>query len=315
MSVRALSRKQALAAIGGAAMIVPHRLAAQSLSLRVACTASDAAASALYAQEGGFFAKAGLNVELTVFNQTASQVIQAVVSGNIDAGTADMIQIGNAFNRGVPFAFFAGGGQYSTEAPTTMFCIAKSSQLKSARELNGQTVAVNGLGSIQELSLREWLRANGADIAAVKVVEIPPAAIVAALERGTIAGAMVTEPFLSASADRVTQLASPYDACARHFYINAWFANRDWLEKNADMVRRLRRAIYDAARWSNTHHDETLAILTKQLKLETGSMGNMRRAVFDTSLDLGKMQPVLDLAWRYKVLKSPITASQLVASL
>jgi NitT/TauT family transport system substrate-binding protein len=305
-----------MAAFAGiAAAIRPARLRAQTTPIRVAGTASDAAASALYAQEGGFFAKAGLNVEVTVFNQTASQVIQAVVSGNVDTGTADMIQIGNAVNRGVPFAFFAGGGQYSTEAPTTMFCVAKSSALKSARELNGQTVAVNGLGSIQELSLREWLRTNGADLTAVKFIEIPPAAIVAAIERGTIAGAMVPEPFLSSSSDRVTQLASPYDACAKHFYINAWFANREWLEKNAETARRLRRAIYDTARWANTHHDDTLVILTKALKLEPGTMSTMRRAVFDTALEPAKMQPVLDLAWRYKVLRSPLSASQLVASL
>jgi NitT/TauT family transport system substrate-binding protein len=309
-----LSRKNVLALLAAAAGTVrPHRLLAQSVPIRIGATTSDAGAGPLYALDGGFFSKANLKVEMTVFTQTSGQVIDAIAGGSLDVGIADPIQVGNAFNRDVPFGFFAAGAEYSTDAPTTLFCVGKTGQVKSAKDLEGQTVAVNGFGSIQELSLREWIHSNGADLANVKFTEIPPAAIAVALERGTVAGAMISEPFLSAAADRVTRLASAFDACARHFYINAWFGNRDWLAKNAETARRLRRAVYDSGRWANQHHDLTVPILAKYLKLEPGTILHMTRAGFGTSLDLGKIQPVLDLAWRYKVLKKELTATQLVA--
>lgn len=313
-----LSRRRAfglLAAAAAAAAVPPYRVLAQAVTVRIGATTSDAGAGPLYALDGGFYAKDNLKVDVTVFTQTSAQVIAAVAGGALDVGVADPIQVGNAFNRDVPFGYFAGGAEYSADAPTTMFCVAKTGQIKTAKDLEGQTVAVNGFGSIQELSLREWIRKSGADLANIKFIEIPPAAIVAALERGTIAGAMVPEPFLSASGERVTRFASAFDACARHFYINAWFANRDWLAKNGDTARRIRSAVYESARWSNQHHDQTVPILAKYLKLEQETMLRMTRASFDTTLDLAKIQPVLDLAWRYKVLKKELTARQLVVTI
>jgi NitT/TauT family transport system substrate-binding protein len=310
-----LSRKRAIALLVGTATACPTPLLAQTLQVRIGCTTSDAGAGPTYALDGGFFSKAGLSVDMTVFTQTSGQVIEAIASGSLDAGVADPIQVGNAFNRDVPLGFFAGAAEYSSNAPTTMFCVAKADLVKTAKDLEGQTVAVNGFGSIQELSLREWIRSNGADLANVKFVEIPPAAIALALERGTVAGAMISEPFLSAAGDRVTRLASAFDACARHFYINAWFANRDWLAKNADVARRIRRAAYESARWANEHHALTMPILAKYLKLEQGTMLHMTRAQFGTSLDVAKIQPVLDLAWRYRVLKKQLNAPQLIVAL
>jgi len=307
------ARSLVLLATPVSAMLWPATARAQSLPVRIAATTSDGGAEPLYALDGGFFSKEGLDVSMTVFTQTSAQSVAAIIGGAVDVGVVDLIQVGNAYNSGFPFAFFAGGFEYSSEAPTTIFCVAKTGRIRSAKDLEGQTVAVNGFGTIQELSLREWIRKGGVDLASVNFVEMPPSATAVAVERGTVAGAMISEPFLSSVGDGVMRLASAFDACAPHFYVNCWVAGRDWLTKNPETARRVRAAAYETARWANQHHDETAPILAKYLKLDAATMQHMARATFGSALDPAKMQPVLDLAWRYKALKKQLSAADLSA--
>lgn len=308
-----ISRSRALAllaAVPAAGFASPVR--AQSVKIRMAAVPTESYAEPLYLLDGGFFAKAGLDVEINQFT-TGGQITNALAGGALDVGIADSIQVGNGFIRGVPFGFFAGGMEYSTTAPTTQLCVAKNGPIKSAKDLDGQTIGVNGIGSMAEFSTREFIRTSGLDPARVKIVEIPPAASVAAIARGTVAAGAVSEPNLSAAADSdVVPLAKIFDYCAKNFYIDAWFANRDWLAKNPALVRKLTAAIYEGARWINDHHSETGAILAKWAKMEPEKIRRMNRATYDTFLDPKKIQPALDIAWKYHAMEKQITAAELI---
>jgi NitT/TauT family transport system substrate-binding protein len=163
-----------------------------------------------------------------------------------------------------------------------------------------------------EISSREWLRENGADPAKLRFTEIPASLAVAALERGTVAAAIVGEPFFTAAGDRIRLLAKPYDTIAKSFYVSAWFAKREWLAQNAATVRRFVAAVYETARWANTHHDETAPLLAKWLKLDVDRVKATPRAAFATALDPKLMQPVLDIALRYNVIEKPVEAASLI---
>lgn len=299
-----------LAAAAGLIGREPAR--AQNVTLRLAAVATDSYAEPFYVRDGGFFAKYGIDVELTPFG-TGGQITNAVAGGALDAGIADPIQVGSGFLRGVPFGFFAGGMLYSTNAPTTELCVGKNGAIKTAKDLEGKTVAVNGLKSMAEFAGREWLRQNGADPDLVQFVEIPPAAVPAAVQRGTVAAGMLSEPNLSRAGEYdLIPFGKAFDACAKFFYVDCWFSTRDWLAKNADVAHRLAGAIYDGARWANAHHPETLAILAKYAKLDVDTIRNMHRAQYDTVLDPRRLQPPLDIAWKYHAFDAQLTADQLI---
>jgi NitT/TauT family transport system substrate-binding protein len=172
---------------------------------------------------------------------------------------------------------------------------------------------VNGLKTLAEISTRETLRLAGGDPAAVNFVEIGPALAVPALLRGTVAATIVSEPLISAAGSDIRHFAKPYDAVGKVFYINSWFAKQSWLMENGAAARKLTQAIYDAARWTNGHHDESAPILVKYLKLDPDRVKNLTRATFATSLDPKLMQPVLDIALRYGLLEKPVEAASLIA--
>jgi NitT/TauT family transport system substrate-binding protein len=307
-----LSRRRFAAFTAAAAAAAPALVRAQAAKVRVAGVPTDSYAEPYYGLDAGIFSRAGLDVEITTLG-SGGQITNALAGGAIDVGIADPIQTGTGFLRGVGFAYFAGGMVYTTDGPTTQLCVAKDGPIKNVKDLAGKTLAVFGLRSMPEFATREMLASGGVDPEGVKFVEIGPAAMVPAIARGTVAAGVVTEPYLSTAAENgAVPFVKVYDYCAKTFYINSWFAKREWLTRNAETARKLAAAIYETARWANTHHPETLAILAKYAKMEPDRIAKTTRAVYDTSLDPRRVQPPLTLAAKYKLLERPLNADDLV---
>ena len=249
---------------------------------------------------------------------SAGAIGQAVTSGVLDIGMCDPMQVANRFLAGVGLAFFGGSALYTSEAPTTLLVVDKStSTVKQAKDLEGQVlIAVVAIASLSSLAVREvaarWRRRYPSQ---VRIIELPFAAMVAALGRGTIAGALLAEPFLSAGRADVRVLAKAFDAIAKSFYISSFFAKRDWIAANRDVVRRLVRVMYETARWANAHHGDSAPILAKYSKLELERIGAMTRISYATTFDPGLIQPVLDIAFKYKQLEKAVKAKDLIAAL
>jgi NitT/TauT family transport system substrate-binding protein len=304
------TRFVALLAASAAATVRPAR--AQTPVLRIGAVPSDSYAEPYYGLDSGVFARAGLNVEVTSFGSGA-QITTAVAAGALDVGLADPIQVGAGYLRGVGFAYFAGGVEYRTDAASTQLCISRSGPIKTVKDLAGQTIGVFGLRSMPVFSTREWLKANGVDADGVKFVELSPSAMVPAIARGTIAAGVVVEPELSQVGDQgCVAFEKIYDYCAKFFYIASWFAKRDWLAQNAPSARKLVAAIYDTARWANTHRSESLAILAKYAKMEPEKIARMTRASYATALSPREVEPPIALATKYGVFERPLNASDLI---
>jgi len=311
-----ISRRRVVTLLAAAPLGVPAaRVAAQTASvLRIGSAATETYAEPYYAAATGIFTRAGINAEITTF-PSASAIVQAMAGGAIDVAMADMIQVANGVVRGLPFAFFAGAALYTSDAPTTVLCVARTSAVRAAKDLEGGTVSAFGIKSLTDISTREWLRVNGADPERIKLVEIPAGATVAALLRGTVAAGTVGEPFLSSAQNELRVLGKGFDAVAKSFYIAAWFSRRDWLAQNAALARRLSGAIYETARWAGAHLDESATILANVTKLDVAQIRAMTRAAYGTSLEPRLLQPVLDVAARWKAIERPVSADELIARL
>lgn len=289
-----------------------HRAAgAQTAPIRVGAAPTDAHALPFYARELGYFQRAGLNVTITISGRSGAAA-EMVAANALDVCLADAIQVAHPVSAGVPLAFFAGAGLYSSDHPTTLLVVAADSPVHQARDFEGKAIAVIGLASIGSAAVSEWLRRNGADVTRVKLVELQFANMVAALGRGVIAGALLAEPFLSASNGSVRILAKAYDAIAESFAISTFFAARSWLTANRDSARKFTATMYDTARWANAHQNDSAEILAKISKIDLERVRAMTRITYATSLDAMQLQPSLDAALEYGELERHIDASTLI---
>lgn len=308
-----VTRKTALATVAAALACGPGTAGAQSAPIRLGLNRSDAQLAVECASELGMFHDAGIDVDLQTLGNGAL-VMSGVISGALDVGICDDIALGNAVLRGIPIAGFAGGALFTVDEPTLVLVSLKSGTIRTAKDLNGQTVGVVMLQSQSSVATTEWLRTHGADPAQVKIYEMPFAQMVPAMNRGLIAAAFLGEPFLSAAKDDLYKLGTPFEAIAKTFYINTYFANRNWIAGNRDAVRRLTGALYTAARWVNAHRAESGAIEARWTKIDPDRLNAMARNTFATTLDARLYQPVLDIALRYHLLPSRVSAADLVAA-
>jgi ABC-type nitrate/sulfonate/bicarbonate transport system substrate-binding protein len=308
------TRAQAVALAAGALAALPLRGRAQNAPLRIRLGAVpvDSYAEPFYAQHEGVFDRAGFAVEIIPFN-SSGPMAAAAAGGALDIGMTDVSVLANAVDRGLPFVAIAGGGLYASTEPTTVLCVAKTSALATAVQFEGQAIAVSSLASLSSTGVKAWLVRNGADLAKVRLVEMPPPEMAAALVHGAIAGAFIAEPIFTQALSDVRPLANAYDAIAPRLALNNWFTTKAWLAQNPDAVTRFVRCIYDTARWANAHRDMTAAILASVARLDVERIRHMRRAVYATSLDPAMMQPVLDAAYTYKTIAHRMTAGDLMA--
>ena len=244
-------------------LMVPGAARAQTPAvLHVATGGKESDAQVYYAQDLGYFAKAGLNVDIATMANGAA-IAAAVAAGALQIGSSNILAIATAHQKGLPFVFIAPGGQYRDTVPTTQVVTALNSPIRTGKDLNGKTIGSISLRALDQFSVMAWIDQNGGDSSTVKFVEIPTAEMPAALDRGTIDAAQMAEPFLSANRGKVRLLGRSYGAVAKQFLIAGWFARTDWIAQNADVVKRFNDAIAQTAQWANAYPAKAADIIEK----------------------------------------------------
>lgn len=289
------------AAVAGAAAAAPQRSFAQStIKLRVAALPIDIAGAAYYAQDMGFFTKYGIEAELVTLANGAA-VAAAVAGNSLDIGNGNSIAIATAHEHGIPFKMVAPSGAYTKDDPSDGLLVTASSPVSSARDFNGKTIGVNGLKNISEIYSRAWIDKNGGDSGTCQFVEMGYAEMGPAVASGRVVSAAFEEPQLTAGlASGLREIASPGAAIAPVWIEGGYFCNASFAQANPDAVRRVANAIRDANDWANKHHAQSLAILSKYSKTTTTPK---HRCFYPPRLDAAQLQPLIDAAAHYGVLK------------
>ena len=296
----------------GMLVISPPARADDATTIHVLAVPIDLYAQAYYAQDLGLFKAAGLDVEVTTL-ANGGVTATALAGGSGDIAVSNPVQIATAVSRGVPLTVIAGAGMYTTRAPSTAICVTKESPLHTARDLEGKTIAVAALNDQSTIALKKWLTENGADYKKVKMIELGYPEMIAALPAGRIDAAMLAEPWQTTARNGGDRLyAKPFDSIAPEFNIGVWATTRSWAQAHPDLVKRFAGAIYAAAKWANTHHDESALILAKYAKADPKVIGGMIRVVHSTDLEVGHIQPALDAAFQFQQLDKHMNASELI---
>jgi NitT/TauT family transport system substrate-binding protein len=188
----------------------------------------------------------------------------------------------------------------------------KQSPLRTAKDLEGKTVAVNGLKNLPHIATMAWIDKNGGDSSAVKFIEIPIPATQAALSSGRVDAAILNEPFLSAALQADARVfGNCYEAIAKDFTYGAFVATQQWASDHPDLVRAFRSIVYESSRWANTHVAAASEILMRDAKLDVSALKN--HDAYAEKFDPSLMQPVIDASAKYGVIKASFPVSEMVA--
>jgi NitT/TauT family transport system substrate-binding protein len=310
------SRFLAGAAAGSAVAAWPHGARAQSnATLRVGTVLVQLYGAPYFATDAGAFAKAGYDTAVTTVTN-GPEVAAALAGGSVDLGVIDLISAASAIAKGIPLQLIAGSGMYRSNQPWQVITVAKDSPFRTARDLEGRTIAMVSIAGLALASTRGWLRQNGADPAKVTFVEFQQPAMAAALTRKTFDAAFIGEPFVTFDkngANEMRVIGHPLDCIGDGFLVSCWFSTRSWLDQNRDRKDAIVAAIYDTARWANAHQAQTLAILARTAAINPDLLRGMVRVDYATATTAATLQPMLNIGFSEKLIPA-IDAGTLMKS-
>jgi ABC-type nitrate/sulfonate/bicarbonate transport system substrate-binding protein len=209
-------------------------------------------------QRQGFFAKAGLAVEVVTF-QGGSRLAQGVEAGDVDV----------AVTSGTDMAFAAKGVPYIAVAATAgpplylTVMVPYDSPAKGPDDLKGKKVAVTTAGSftawlMQRLAAeKHWPK----DSMTLVAVGTSPAAVAAALKTRQV-DAAVQAPAIAfqLEEEKVARPLFPASAIVKDFISNAIFATQRTMTEQPDALRRFIRAWFESVAFMRSHKAETVAV-------------------------------------------------------
>jgi NitT/TauT family transport system substrate-binding protein len=306
-----------LSAAAIAAPLAPRPVAAQTLApVKLVLFPGETSATAYYAQELGIFTKAGLNVDITEV-KNGSAAAAAVIGGSIDIGFSNPLSIVQGFDRGLPFTILSPAALSIAGRPATngMIVVSKTSPVKSAKDMNGKTVSIDVLGGLPYLSVRSWIDKNGGDSSTVKFVELAFSEMIPALNSGRVDVSEMNvafDPLIGKPNDPVKFLGNSYEAVGPRYCSSIWMSTNEWVTKNPDTARRFIGAMKQAAVWANAHPHESALMLAPHIKQPASDIEASTRVAYGVDMSPDLVQPVIDAAVKYGLLKKNYSAAEMV---
>ncbi len=216
--------------------------------------------------ESGLFEREGLSVTTEVV-QGGAAAIPALQAGDLDLAYGAWPSFLVANQQGIDLRAVT-DGVVAVEGFTQFLAAADSGLEGEPAGMAGKTVALNTLGNIGELVLRETLADAGVDYEEVTVVEVPFPDMGAALDSDRVDVIWASEPGVTANTSTlgaVTVIDSYVDDM-EGFPVAGYFATADYADDNAETIAAFTRAIQEASDRLNDEPDllvETVAAYTE----------------------------------------------------
>ena len=281
-------------------------LAQTPVVVKVGAGITEGNAQVFYAIDQGFFKKSGVDVDLTLL-RSGGPIMEAIVAGQLQAGSGNSVSLGSAVLRGIPLVVVAPGQIWVAGSPAAAIVVAADSAIKSMKDLAGKTVGVTSLRNVGELAFRTYFDQAGVDASGVKFVEFAPLQVAEAVASGRVAAGTLVDPELSnaIATGKVRRLLGAYDAISKLFYLTVWFAASDWLAKNKELGKRFADGIIQGGMWGEANREQARLVLAKYTKV----MGALSTTRFGNHLDPALLQAIWDPAYKYKIYNAPVRAA------
>ena len=273
-----------------------------------------ARAQPLYADKIGIFKSLGLTADM-IRDLNGEATMKALDEGKCDIGYANIVSIAVAADRGKPYVILSLGSIYTSETAYTILVQAATSDFKTGKDLEGKTVATPTPDDLGQLGVKAWIDKTGGDSSKVKWVHrIPLSEVETALLEHRDDASETTEPQWTQQKERgkLKLLAKNFDALAPRFVNGGFIATREWVAAHPEEAKRFTEAMHQAATWAHTHREEAITLFAEEMKVSPSVVAARAGAGFAESMDIGLVQPILDAAAHYGMIK-PVHAEALFA--
>ncbi|MFD7658755.1 ABC transporter substrate-binding protein [Actinosynnema sp. NPDC059797] len=274
-------------------------------------------ASVHVAIKKGYFQEEGLEVEV-VKVQGGATAIPSMIKGDLDVTFGNWVSFILAESKesakGVGGLKLINDG-YQTKPDMFLILAKADSPVKSPKDFEGKTIAINTFANIAELTAKATLEAANVDLSKVNFKEFAFPDMEAAVQNGTVDAAFMVEPFISRAqrnSGQVTVLdaaSGPTDGIP----IGGYATTGKFAEENPKTVAAFQRAMAKGQRDAADRPTvEPLLVEYAGVDKETASLVHFGE--FPTSLDATRLQRVSDLMATYGLLEEKFDVKPMLVS-
>ena len=271
--------------------------------VRVQDTAGVPSALLEYGVDQGFFKQRKLDVEVTP-SQGGATVVPSVVSGSIDIGGSNLVSVLLATDTGVPLKIVAPGTFVQTDSKQDFsgIVVAEDSDIRSPKDLEGKTLAVNTLKNVAEVTAKASLAKEGVDVSKIELAEVDFPEMTAAVEQGRVDAAFAIEPFVTQALAGGNRLVNrPYVGTKPGLQIGCYFANEKYLNENRDVVERFHEGVAATAEAIARDPDAFRAFLPEASEIPAAAAEEGILPAWKADSDQASLDLTAELMERYGV--------------
>lgn len=240
------------------------------------------------AEEQGFFAENGLDVELVPTTNISEIIPTLGQQVDISLGTAtDLIR---AADSGLDVVQILGNTNDTEDNPFVRVIVPADSGIEGVADLAGRRVSSPTLSGVIHVATLYWAQQEGIDPDSIEGVQVPPPATVEQFSAGQVEAAEALEPFASALIGQGNvSIGDPFAAIGLPLATNFWVANGEWAAANPDVLDAYKVSLEQAQAFVESNDAEARAILKGYTGMPDPVAANVSLPTFNLDIRTGDL--------------------------
>jgi NitT/TauT family transport system substrate-binding protein len=256
----------------------------------------------------GFFRDEHLTIEPSAA-QGGAAIIPAVLNGDEQIGFTNVVSFMLAISRGLPLRNVIAGAQAIGEngLSTSAVLVAGASPIKTLKDLEGKTIAVNALNNIGDITIKAVMDKGGADSSKVKFVEVGFPEMPSALAQGRVDAIWAEDPFQTiARRAGARVLFKNYDEFDPKLTLANYFTSTDYYNAHRDVMARFTRAMNVSLKYAIAHPAEARQTITDYAKLDPALAAVILLPGWTPEVNMESMELLQASMIKYGILAQPV---------
>jgi NitT/TauT family transport system substrate-binding protein len=268
-------------------------------------------ATAYIAQDHGYFAAEGLNVEFRAI-APGTKPLTLLHSGAVTITFDDYLDVFGSIAHGDALHLAADGYQLAPQVQPVL--AMPGAAIRTPRDLAGKRIGVPAAGAMQTLLINELVRAYGVDPASLRYVPMPYPSMGQALAGGGVDAIAPVEPFTTAAESGYgAQVVADTDTgVTKGVPLSGYVSTQAWAAAHPDVLAAFRRAMQRAA----TDAAQRVVVegaLTSHEQIDPRIAAIVHLGAFPVSVSAARLGRVVDLMREARTLSRPIDLAALTS--
>ena len=259
------------------------------------------------AKDQGFFERHGLDADVKLTQASLAATPSILVSGSIDIGGVTPPALLLADENGLDIKIVAGVDQTGAGFHLSGIVVRADSDIKTAADLKGKTVAVPGLNDLLHILVVKWMADRGVAKGNVHYVEVSMVQLGDTLKAGRVDAVVPVEPFNSRIVNNGGRVLAYYvDDLPGGIPPVVWASTGKYAAAHPAVIKAFRAGLADAAEYYKAHPEIGPETLSHYIKLPPEALKNVPIPPATVTVDASQIRYWVDIMRRQKTLTKAI---------